>query len=157
MAEKNVSLKQGEGQSYWMLNGLYTVKASADETGGTVSIVEMTLPEGWGPPTHQHSCAESMYVLEGAVRLHLGDDVVEYGPGSFFHIPAGTWERPEPIGTTRILAVYSPGGMDEFFAEAGEPATAADLPPMSDEAPDLERLVRIGERFGMRMQPPSGV
>ena len=156
MAEKNVSLKSGEGRSFWMMNGLYTVKASADETGGAASIIEMTMPEGSGPPPHTHDCVESMYVLEGKLRLHIGSEVTEYGPGSFFSIPKGTLEQPEPIGTTRILAVYTPGGMDEFFAEAGEPAAADGLPPMSNEPPDIERLVAIAARHGAIMQMPEG-
>lgn len=155
MSGKSVSLQQGEGRSFWMLNGLYTVKASAEETGGEASIIEMTMADGWGPPEHSHDCGESMYVLEGTVRLHMHGESTDYGPGSFFHIPAGTLERPEPLGTVRVLAVYVPGGIDRFFAEAGEPAATNDLPPLSDEQPDIQRLVTIGEKYGLHMGAPS--
>jgi mannose-6-phosphate isomerase-like protein (cupin superfamily) len=152
---KNVSLQPGEGRSYWMLGGLYTVKASSDETGGALSVMEMLMPEGGGPPPHIHNCSESVYVMEGAIRLHMDGEVTVYGPGSFFHIPAGTLEQPEPVGTARVLITYAPGGMDEFFAEAGEPAGENVLPPPPTEPPDLERLTAIAARHGLEMRMPS--
>jgi quercetin dioxygenase-like cupin family protein len=158
MAEKTVLLKRGEGRSFWMLNGLYTVKASADETGGALTVMEMTIPAGWGPPPHTHPGTESVHVLEGRIRYYINGETIDGGPGSFFHIPEGTWERFEPLETSRLLVVYTPGGyIEEFFAEAGEPATANELPTPSAGPPDFERFAQIGARHGIQMRPkPEG-
>jgi quercetin dioxygenase-like cupin family protein len=157
VADKTVVRKQGEGKALWMLGGLYEVKAASDETGGALTIMEMTLPEGMGPPPHTHPGAEAVYVLEGKLRYHIGGETVEGGPGSFFYIPGGTLERFEPTEQVRVLVIYAPGGIDEFFAEAGEEAGQRELPPESEGPPDFDRLAAIGERYGIHMEPmPEG-
>jgi hypothetical protein len=49
----------------------------------------------------------------------------------------------------RLLVIYLPGGIEEFFAEA-----ARELPPPPESPPDVERLAAIAERYGMEMAPP---
>ncbi|MET9425503.1 MULTISPECIES: cupin domain-containing protein [unclassified Streptomyces] len=143
----------GDGEAIWMLNGLYEVKASSDETNGAMTVMEMTVPVGGGPPPHAHPGTESVYVIEGTLRYHIGGETVEGGPGSFFHIPEGTLERFEPTSTVRMLITYTPGGIDKFFAEAGEPAQRRELPPQSDTPPDVDRIIEIAKRHGVQMQP----
>lgn len=156
MADQVVIRKPGEGKSLWMLGGLYDVKAASDETGGALTIMEMTIPAGMGPPPHKHPGAEAVYVLEGKVNYHINGDTIEGGPGSFFYVPSGTLENFEPVGDTplRVLVVYAPGGIDGFFEEAGETAATHSLPPPSQEPPDAERLAAIGARYGMEIQGP---
>ena len=55
-----------------------------------------------------------------------------------------------------MLVVYTPGGVDRFFAEAGEPAAAPGLPPPPEGPSDLERLTSIAARYGMDIQQPAG-
>ncbi|MDX2880288.1 cupin domain-containing protein, partial [Streptomyces ipomoeae] len=113
-------------------------------------------PEGMGPPPHTHPGTESVYVIEGTLRYHIADETVEAGPGSFIHIPEGTLERFEPTSTVRLLITYTPGGIEGFFAEAGEPAERRELPPQSDVPPDVDRLIEIAKRHGVQMQPMPG-
>ncbi|WP_084958814.1 cupin domain-containing protein [Thermoactinospora rubra] len=156
MADNVVVRKPGEaGDAYWVLGGLYEVLASGDETGGAMTVMQMTIPEGMGPPPHTHDGGETVYVLEGTVRYHIGDETVEAGPGSFFHIPKGTWENFEPAGTIRVLVVYTPGGLDKFFAEVGERAPARELPPPLETPPDLETMREVGTRYGLEMRLPG--
>jgi len=154
MAEKVVR-KTGEGEAYWMLGGLYEVKASGDETGREATIMEMTLPEGASPPPHTHPGGEAVYVLEGTLRYHIAGETTEGGPGTFFYIPKDTIENFEPTSDCRLLVIYTPGGMDKFFAEAGEKAERREVPPPSDEPPDLDRIVAVAEKYGMRMEIPQ--
>jgi quercetin dioxygenase-like cupin family protein len=157
MTEKTVVRKSGEGKAYWMLGGLYEVLLSSDETNGATTIMQMTIPEGMGPPTHTHPGAESVYVVDGTLTYHIGGEMFEAGPGSMFHIPPDTLERFEPTSTCRVLITYSPGGIEKFFDEAGEPAPRREVPPPPSSPPDLERLVAIGARHGMQIQePPAG-
>jgi hypothetical protein len=110
-----------------------------------------------GPPPHTHPGAESVYVLDGRIRYHIEGRTHEGGPGSVFHVPAGKLENFEPIEATRVLVVYSPGGIERFFAEAGEPAERRELPPAPTGPPDIDRLVAIGEKHGMAIRPPAAV
>jgi len=157
MAGKTVVRKRGEGQALWMLGGLYEVKATSDETGGGMSVMEFTIPVGMGPPPHTHEAGELIYVLEGTARYRIGEETIDAGPGTLIHFPAGTLETFEPTSTVRILTVYAPGGMDRFFAEAGEPAKTREVPPPSSEPPDVERLAAIGERYGLHIKAPTSV
>jgi quercetin dioxygenase-like cupin family protein len=150
-----VKRNSGEGDAIWMLGGIYEVKAAGDETDGQMTVMEMTIPEGSGPPPHTHPGGEAVYVLEGTIRYHIGDDVVEGGPGSFFYVPAGTVENFEPTSQVRLLVIYTPGGIEQFFREAGEPAQAHELPPPPDSPPDLERIVAIGQKYGMDIKAPA--
>jgi quercetin dioxygenase-like cupin family protein len=157
MAGKNVARKQGEGQAIWMLGGLYEVKVASDETNGAATVMEMTVPEGNGPPPHTHPGGETVYVLEGNLRYNIGDQTLEGGPGSVFHIPEGTVENFEPVGgQLRVLVTYMPGGIENFFTEAGEIAKERTLPPPSDTPPDIERIAAIGAKHGMHIQAPPG-
>src|SRR5437660_9341953 len=157
MKNGGVSRQKGEGQAFWMLGGLYELKVASEETNGAVTVMEMTIPPGMGPPPHAHPGSESVYVLEGTLRYHIGDAVHEGGPGSVFHVPAGIVENFEPTGDKplRVLATYTPGGIEQFFAEAGELAKSRRLPPRDESPPDLERIAAIGARYGMDIQPPS--
>jgi quercetin dioxygenase-like cupin family protein len=147
----------GEGDAIWMLNSLYEVRASSDETGGQLSAMEMTIPPGMGPPPHVHQGGESVHVLEGQVRFHIGGEVHEGGPGTFFYVPPGTEENFEPAddNPVRLLVLYTPGGMDRFFKEAGEPAERREIPPPSDAPPDMERLSALAEKHGLELRVPS--
>lgn len=156
MAEQAVVRKPSEGQAFWMLGGLYEVKASSEETGGA-TVMEMTMPAGMGPPPHTHPGSETVYVLEGTVRYYIGGDTIDGGPGTLFHIPAGTLERFEPTSTAKVLVTYAPGGIENFFAEAGEPAQRHELPPPPAEPPDIDRIAAIAERYGMHIQTPSEI
>ena len=156
MTDSVVVRKPDEGMALWMLGGLYEVKVAGDETGGAATIIEMTLPVGTGPPPHTHPGGESVYVLEGRLRYNIDGDVVEGGPGSFFYIPAGVVENFEPIGDgpTRLLVIYTPGGIDKFFSEAGEIAATRTIPPPPESPPDLNAIVATGAKYGMDIQLP---
>jgi quercetin dioxygenase-like cupin family protein len=157
MGEQVIARGPGEGKAFWMLGGLYEVKAAGDETGGALTAMEMTMPAGMGPPPHVHSGGESVYVLEGTLRYHIGDEVKEGGPGSFFYIPEGTVENFEPTSDCRILVFYTPGGMDRFFEEAAEPAARREVPPAPDGPPDVEALSAIARKHGLELRVPQEV
>ena len=61
----------------------------------------------------------------------------------------------EPTELTKILVIYSPGGIEKFFAEAGEAAPARELPPPLDGPPDVERLSAIAAKHGMEIHAPQ--
>lgn len=156
MAGTIIARKPAEGDAFWFLGGLYEVKASSVETGGEMVIMQMTMPAGMGPPPHTHPGAETVYVLDGTLRYHIGDETVEGEPGSIFRVPAGVWERFEPTSTARVLVVYTPAAdIDGFFAEVGERAPVRDLPPPSAEPPDIQRIITTGARYGLVMRPPD--
>jgi quercetin dioxygenase-like cupin family protein len=156
MSEKTVVRTPGEGDAYWMLGGLYEVLLSSDETNGEKTVIRFTIPVGMGPPPHSHDQAESVYVVDGTATFHVGGELIEAGPGSLIHFPPGTVETWEPKTTTTTVATYTPGGLEKFFAEAGEPAPRREVPPTPTSPPDVERMSALGERYGLHIQAPPG-
>lgn len=136
------------------MGGLYEVLVAGDETGGSMTVMRMTAPAGTGSPPHTHPGAELLYVLDGELNVHIGDDVVAAQPGAVFHFPAGTLEWFEATTQATVVVTYVPGGIDKFFAEAGEPASTRTLPPPSDEPPDFERIIRVAAQYGMTIAAP---
>ena len=146
-----------EGNSVWLVGDLITVKLASEDTGGAYSIIEETSPPQGGPPPHTHRDEdEALYVLEGEVEFLLGDANVRASAGSCVHAPKGVLHTWRNVGTSpsRILGVISPGGFEQFFLEAGEEATEGSSPP--EGAPDVERIMEIGQKYGLEIPPPPG-
>jgi steroid delta-isomerase-like uncharacterized protein len=153
-----VARQRGEGDAFYLMGGLYEIKAAGAETGGKVTVTEITVPAGkeHAPPPHTHPGPELVYILDGTVRMHIDGQTLDGAPGSFFYIPEGVTETFEPTSTVRLLFTYLPGGLDKFFAEVGEPATVREIPPPSDTPPDLDAIVTAARRYGVQMQVSQG-
>jgi len=149
-----IARKSDESRALWFLGGLYEVLVSGEETGGKVTVMRMTVPAGTGSPPHTHPGDESLYVLDGELNVHIGEDVVNATAGAAFFFPAGTLEFFEAVTQATVLINYTPGGVDKFFAEVAEPAATRTLPPPGDEPPDFERIVRVAAQHGMDIQLP---
>ena len=113
-------------------------KATAASTGGALTIMESVVRQG--PPRHVHAHEdECFYVLEGTVAGTCGDKAFEAGPRSFVFLPRGlahTFHAPE--GEARVLLIAVPGGIEHYFAEINNAASA-------------EEQERIGARYGIRV------
>jgi quercetin dioxygenase-like cupin family protein len=149
-----IARKHDESRALWFLGGLYEILVSADETGGAMTVMRFTAPPGVGSPPHTHPGDEFLYVVDGELEVHIGDEVVAAGPGAAFYYPAGTREFFTATKEATIIATYTPGGIDRFFAEVGEPAAARTLPPPSDEVPDFARIVEVAAQHGMVIEGP---
>jgi mannose-6-phosphate isomerase-like protein (cupin superfamily) len=121
------------GQLRWFFGMLAEVKASAADTGGRYTLVEMTAPAGMQTPLHVHHVEdEGFYVLEGSITVQVGDDTVELGAGRHAFGPHGVPHRfiVGPDGA-RMLWVLTPGGFEHLVEEASVPAETPTVPPPS--------------------------
>jgi hypothetical protein len=108
-----------------------------------------------GPTTAYPRRRRTVYIVEGTVRYHIADETFDAGPGDIIYIPAGTVENFEPTSKSRVIITYTPGGMDKYFLEVGEPAPDAGLPPAPEGPPSpefLERMATVGTRYGLDMK-----
>ena len=155
---KSTYVKKGEGQALWVLGSFFEIKAGAHETGGSLAVVEMTYPPGKpGAPPHRHNCGEAAYVLEGTIRCHIEDQVVDAQPGDFLFFPEGALEWMENPTTrpARALVIYDKTEILDFFNEIGEKATSRTLPPSGEKEPDLARVAAVASRHGLEIVPPT--
>ena len=118
-APDGIVLGPGEGRPVGGIN----LKATGEQTGGSIGFLEATTPPGDGPPRHVHyGCDELFYVLEGQFLFLVGDRQVSGGPGTFVFIPRGTVHAAKVVGDEpgKVLAAYVPGGQERSFEEFGQ-------------------------------------
>ena len=119
-------LRTGEGRAVWVVGDHYTVKASGEDTGGAFALIEVLVPPNSGPPPHLHRREdEAFYVLEGEFEVHIDEQRLTAGPGSWVRLAKGSLHYFKNIGPTpaKMLILATPAGLDQFFLEAGREAT----------------------------------
>lgn len=94
-------------------------------TDDEFGILEIGVAVGATAVTSRHHSGfiESFYVLEGVVKLRLGDEKVVAGPGDFAFVPRNGLHRFQYAGneTARMLIIFTPGiPREEYFRELGE-------------------------------------
>ena len=96
------------------------VRATASDTKGLCSVLEMHHPESSGPPLHYHKNEdEGFYVLEGRYQFTLGDETKTLGPGQFIMAPKDTPHSFKSLGPglSKLLVYFTPGGVESYFEE----------------------------------------
>ncbi len=119
------------GQPRWFFGMLAEVKASAADTAGQYTLLEITAPAGLETPLHVHYTEdEGFYVLEGSVTILVGDETVELAAGQHAFGPRNIPHKfaVGPDGA-RMLWVLTPGGFEDLLDEASVPAEARTVPP----------------------------
>ena len=105
------------GQPRWFFGMLATVKASAADTGGQYTLVEIIAPPGLEAPLHVHYTEdEGFYVLEGSVTIVVGDETVELRSGQHAFGPRDVPHRVT-VGRdgARLIWVLAPGGFESLI------------------------------------------
>ena len=113
----------------------------------------MTEPPNAEAPLHVHHREdEGFYVLDGDVTIHVGDDVVEAGPGDFAFGPRDIPHR-YTVGRDgcRMLFICTPGGFEDLVIGMSRPAESLTLPPSSTEEPDWERVGAVAAANGCEL------
>ena len=119
------------GQPRWFFGMLAEVKASAADTAGQYTLLEITAPPGLETPMHVHYAEdEGFYVLEGSVTIVVGDETVELTAGRHAFGPRDVPHKfiVGPDGA-HMIWVLTPGGFDAFVEEVSVPAEAPTIPP----------------------------
>jgi len=161
-ASRTFAHEPGEGEALWWIGMLATIKATAEQTGGRYTLVEVLAPEGFASPLHVHHFEdEGFWILEGEMTFYVGDQTVKARPGSFLFGPK---EVPHAFtvdsGPARLLFVLSPAGFEDLVREMGEPARELTIPPQPQAPPDeaeMQRMAAIAARHGNEILGPPPV
>jgi mannose-6-phosphate isomerase-like protein (cupin superfamily) len=142
--------RRDEGQAWWWFNSLTLVKASAHETGGLLTVLELFEPPHEEAPLHVHRNEDEAFViLEGTATFVIGDTTADVGPGDFLYGPRGI---PHSYTTgaegCRLLFILTPGGMEEMIAGMSRPAERLELPHPPEEEPDWEKIAELASTYG---------
>jgi quercetin dioxygenase-like cupin family protein len=114
----------GSGWKRKIIGDVFTFLINGDETGGQYCTMEVVVAPRNGPDPHSHDKEEeSFYVLEGEYDFKVGDQTFRARQGDFIHIPRDTvHEFKNALDTRgRLLATFTPAGIERFFMENGEP------------------------------------
>jgi quercetin dioxygenase-like cupin family protein len=110
-----------------------TPLATAEDTAGRYSLVEVHDQPGSGPPMHRHLQEdEAFYILEGAYEFYAQDGLLtRAGPGTYILVRQGTVQGYRCAGpeSGRMLVIGSPGGIERFFAELDALGRAGEYEP----------------------------
>jgi len=101
------------------------------ETGGRVVVLAADMPVGEVVGEHTHADEDQInVVISGEVLATRGDEEILMGPGSVVFVPRGVRHSLRNAGTepARLLDLYTPGGFERVFVEAGARSLAADGP-----------------------------
>jgi mannose-6-phosphate isomerase-like protein (cupin superfamily) len=116
--------------TYRYAGGTISILISGEDTGGTFSMWEAMQKPGSEPPLHIHYANdETFVVLEGKLRIFIGDEIYDAGPGDVVFAPRGIPHAFKiKSEVVRALTVCTPAGFEEWFRTLGEPATSFDVP-----------------------------
>ena len=153
-AGKAVIRSADDAEDYWYDGGLMAVKSRPDTTGGSISVVHVTVPRGKATPLHKHPEAEeSFYVIDGDITVHVDGVDHELSRGATTTVRRDT---PHAFAVrselAQLLVMFTPGGGEQFFIDAGEPALRRELPPPT--APDFDKFRAAAQANGVVLLGP---
>lgn len=121
-----------------------THKLTHLQTGGAYYLFEFEFGPGSGNRLHVHQHEdEVVHVLEGAIEIRLGDQILRAAAGGVTHLPK---QIPHalynPLKTrSRYIGIAVPGGMEDFFDEL---STAREAGSLDDAAQN-----RLSRKYGI--------
>lgn len=148
-----VIVRRDEGEARWWFSGLAVIRATAADTAGQLTIVEMTEPPGTEAPLHVHHREdEAFFILEGSATLQVGTETFEVSAGDYAFGPRGIPHK-YTVGDDgcRMLFICTPAGFEKLVREMSEPAARRTLPPPSDREPDMAHVAAIAEANGCEL------
>jgi quercetin dioxygenase-like cupin family protein len=118
------------------------VKATADTTGGTLTVFEENEPVDTPLHVHEHE-DELFYVLEGEHVFQVGEREHRAGPGELVFAPRGIPHAQRRVMPRqgRTLVLTAPGGLEGFFRELADAHSDGSLGPHA--------YARASERYGI--------
>jgi mannose-6-phosphate isomerase-like protein (cupin superfamily) len=148
-----LAVSSDEGEARWWFGTLAVIKTTAAETGGQLTIVEVSSPPGFEAPLHvHHRDDEGFWILEGSATFEIGDRTIEAWAGDYLFGPRDIPHRYS-VGDAgcRMLYIMVPGGMEEVVRATSEPAASRILPPPPDEEPDIDAIKEIVRAYGYEL------
>ena len=142
----------GEGKAFWGPGDRYTFLTTGADTNGGCFILEAFVPPGGGPPPHiHHREDEFFYLLSGRLSVTIAGSVIAARAGDFVRIPRGVAHCFHNDGSeeARLLAIFTPAGMEGWFEECLDPAPDKTTPPPPATPEMIARMIAAGPKHGV--------
>jgi quercetin dioxygenase-like cupin family protein len=113
----------GELKSYPIAGGTATAKLLLDGSGAKIAVDELEAEPGTTIATHKHPLQdEELYFVAGRSEMTVGKASFSTAAGDALRIPSNTPHTLKVIDKLRAIQVYAPGGPEQRFKGAAEPA-----------------------------------
>jgi mannose-6-phosphate isomerase-like protein (cupin superfamily) len=133
-----IVLFPGEGEHIVAGASAAVMKATAATTNGAFSITEGTFPPGMsGPPPHAHRVTtDTFYVLEGTLRVTVGEREIDAPAGSYILVPPGVTHTfaNTSADPARFLNISAPGGWEDYLRDLAGAMDAGVFPGTAEFA-----------------------
>jgi mannose-6-phosphate isomerase-like protein (cupin superfamily) len=135
------------GRSFWGPGDMYTFLVTGDESGGSMFALDCVVGSGGGPPPHKHLAEDELFAItSGSITFTAGSNTRTVSAGESVFVPRSTRHsyRNEDPTPARMIAVYTPAGMEGWFPEVCTPVEdpGAAPPPVTDEL--IRRMLDAG-------------
>jgi mannose-6-phosphate isomerase-like protein (cupin superfamily) len=152
-AKEALAVASGTGEARWWFGCLAEIKATAADTGGLCTIVEVTCGPNYESQLHVHHREdEGFWVLDGRVTFEVGATKIDAGVGDYALGPRGLPHRFK-VGDQgcRMLFILTPGGFEGLIRATGVPAATRTVPFHDGPPPDIDRIKAIVATFGCEL------
>lgn len=131
---------------------MYTFLVTGEESGGSMFALDCLVGIGGGPPPHRHLAEDELFTItDGSITFTAGGKTRLVSAGESVFVPRGTPHlyRNEGSKEARMIAVYTPAGMEGWFREVCTPVVdpAGSPPPVTEEL--IQRMVEAGPRYNV--------
>jgi mannose-6-phosphate isomerase-like protein (cupin superfamily) len=147
--------------SQWENGNLTTNLAEKKDTNGAFFLVEAMLAPGTEPPPHVHTREDELfYVLEGEFDVYVGKEAFKVKTEECVFLPRF---RPHAFvirsPRLRVLALFTPAGLEEAFRGMSSPAQRLELPTgaVTYSTGDLKQTAQRLSEYGARFLTPAEV
>lgn len=102
------AVASGEGEARWWFGQLATIKATAADTGGAYTLVEIEVGPGYETPLHVHHREdEGFWMLAGHATFTAGEQTLEGPVGTYLFGPRDVPTNGLPARTVRACSTCS--------------------------------------------------
>jgi quercetin dioxygenase-like cupin family protein len=157
--EKAAFLAKGTPENSRAIPGaLFHFLASGEQTNNLFSLMYIEVHKGNEPPAHVHQNEdESYYILEGAIRFWVGNEIIDAKAGDFIHLPKGIPHKFElQSDYVKELMWITPSGLEKWFWDNSFPAPDMKPLPVMTGPPPAEMIAHFVQslsEYGVEMVP----
>lgn len=145
-------LDSRDGDAYWSLGSLTVLKATAENTNCSFSLIEEQVPAGQSPPLHVHQSDDEMwYIIDGKVTFEVDGERFTATNGSTVFAPHGLPHSYITDEETRWLMFVHEPGLEQLWASVGSPADSWTIPDDSEVEEQMNRLAEQLEQYGIEI------
>lgn len=140
------------GRSWWGPGDMYTFLVTGEESGGSMFALDCLVGLGGGPPPHRHLVEDELFTITaGSITFTAGNQTRAVVAGQSVFVPRGVPHgyRNDGAEQARMIAVYTPAGMEGWFREVCTPVDDPSGPPPPVTGDLIERMLEAGPRYNV--------